>query len=301
MNVNGSSTRMNNMIKKYGVLSAGLFGMIFLLFFIIKQAKKDQPARGEVEIALREVGNQLLLDNGDSTSLIPPVRKLDQSTYELTFESELSIVPDSLVTTLGTAMSRIGLPADYLVQVQIGGTDETAYGYKISSVPEESLIPCIGRALPLRHYAITINFIDHRTEETLLANITEPFVFLGIFSVLLILGLVSLAGRNLLKTSSTSTRLGQIKFDSQSRKLSLKDTEIELSETETELLSLLAQKTNQVITRDELLKEVWENKGVVVSRSLDTFISRLRKKLALDRNISIRNFRGKGYMLEIQD
>jgi DNA-binding response OmpR family regulator len=56
---------------------------------------------------------------------------------------------------------------------------------------------------------------------------------------------------------------------------------------------------NEVIERSRLQKEIWEDEGVIVGRSLDMFISKLRKKLEPDPNISIVVIRGKGYKLEI--
>jgi DNA-binding response OmpR family regulator len=75
--------------------------------------------------------------------------------------------------------------------------------------------------------------------------------------------------------------------------------EIDLSKKECELLSIFIEKPNEIIKRDELIKRVWEDNGVVVGRSLDTFISKLRKKLQDDTSIKISNVHGVGYKLEI--
>ncbi|RYG36157.1 MAG: winged helix family transcriptional regulator, partial [Chitinophagaceae bacterium] len=56
---------------------------------------------------------------------------------------------------------------------------------------------------------------------------------------------------------------------------------------------------NETISRDTLQKEVWENEGVIVTRSLDVFVSKLRKKLEADENVKIINIHGKGYRLEV--
>ena len=53
------------------------------------------------------------------------------------------------------------------------------------------------------------------------------------------------------------------------------------------------------LRRCRLQKEIWEDEGVMVGRSLDVFISKLRKKLELDPNVNIVVIRGKGYKLEI--
>jgi DNA-binding response OmpR family regulator len=74
---------------------------------------------------------------------------------------------------------------------------------------------------------------------------------------------------------------------------------IELTGTETRVLLIFAASPNETIERSRLQKEIWEDEGVIVGRSLDMFISKLRKKLELDPNIKIVVIRGKGYKLEI--
>ena len=72
-----------------------------------------------------------------------------------------------------------------------------------------------------------------------------------------------------------------------------------LSKKECELLYIFSQKPNEIITRDELTKKVWEDHGVFVGRSLDTYISKLRKLIKEDPNLKITNIHGVGYSLEI--
>jgi DNA-binding response OmpR family regulator len=88
-------------------------------------------------------------------------------------------------------------------------------------------------------------------------------------------------------------------FDSASRKLVLNGKTIDLTVTETRVLRFFALSPNETIERSRLQKEIWEDEGVIVGRSLDMFISKLRKKLEFDPNIKIVVIRGKGYKLEI--
>ena len=74
---------------------------------------------------------------------------------------------------------------------------------------------------------------------------------------------------------------------------------IGLTRTETRVLGIFALSPNEIIERSRLQKEIWEDEGVIVGRSLDMFISKLRKKLEPDPNIKIAVIRGKGYKLEI--
>jgi DNA-binding response OmpR family regulator len=74
---------------------------------------------------------------------------------------------------------------------------------------------------------------------------------------------------------------------------------IELTAKENKLLLIFARSPNTVIERGRLQKEIWEDEGVIVGRSLDMFISKLRKKLEGDLSIQLINIHGKGYKLEV--
>ncbi|MCZ4223450.1 winged helix-turn-helix domain-containing protein [Pedobacter rhodius] len=88
-------------------------------------------------------------------------------------------------------------------------------------------------------------------------------------------------------------------FDANNRKLIQNGNTTDLTGTETRILLIFALSPNETIARSRLQKEVWEDEGVIVGRSLDMFISKLRKKLEADPNIKIVVVRGKGYKLEV--
>src|SRR5690606_439857 len=93
--------------------------------------------------------------------------------------------------------------------------------------------------------------------------------------------------------------LGSMSFDTEARKLMMNGKTIELTRTETRVLRIFALSPNETIERSRLQKEIWEDEGVIVGRSLDMFISKLRKKLEPDPAVKIVVIRGKGYKLEI--
>ena len=93
--------------------------------------------------------------------------------------------------------------------------------------------------------------------------------------------------------------LGEVLFDIKNRKLIINEKSIDLTGTETRIVLIFAFSPNEIIGRSRLQKEIWEDDGVIVGRSLDMFISKLRKKLEYDQNIKIVVIRGKGYKLEI--
>lgn len=92
--------------------------------------------------------------------------------------------------------------------------------------------------------------------------------------------------------------LGKFLFDAKGQRLLLQSQEISLTDKECKVLELLHKNFGELIPRDTLMQEVWINEGVITGRSLDMFISKLRKKLSADPDLRITNLHGKGYKLE---
>ena len=99
--------------------------------------------------------------------------------------------------------------------------------------------------------------------------------------------------------STSIFTLGSMSFDAEMRKFMINGKTTDLTKTETRVLRIFALTPNKAIERSRLQKEIWEDKGVIVGRSLDMFISKLRKKLEPDPTIKIAVISGKGYKLEI--
>lgn len=108
---------------------------------------------------------------------------------------------------------------------------------------------------------------------------------------------------NLLNRSNTSKKeqlaqIGVYKFDFQKQTLQYQNTDmVSLTHREAQLLFYLLQHKNQVLERSFVLKELWGNDDFFNARSMDVFITKLRKKLKLDPSIQIVNVRGFGYKL----
>ncbi len=93
--------------------------------------------------------------------------------------------------------------------------------------------------------------------------------------------------------------IGKYNFDLNNRQLLIGNKKIKLTNKESRLLNMLAQHQNKVVERDVVIKTIWEDEGYLAVRSMDVFISKLRKYLALDPQISICNLHGIGYRLEV--
>ena len=96
-------------------------------------------------------------------------------------------------------------------------------------------------------------------------------------------------------------QLGNYIFDSGNQELRIADKRISLTTKEVELLRVLYNHKNQLVTRETALKSVWGINDYFIGRSMDVFITKLRKYLKLDPNISIVNVHGTGFRLEVKE
>lgn len=97
----------------------------------------------------------------------------------------------------------------------------------------------------------------------------------------------------------TTFEIGEYFFDYMSQVIKRKGEQQKLSTKEAELLRMLCLKKNDVLTREEALLKIWRDDNYFNGRSMDVFLSKLRKYLKEDPNVEIVNVHGKGYKLLI--
>lgn len=279
-----------------GVLSLLLF--IATLCLALGMTDRDDFDIARREVLLRRVGHELLLQSGDSTSRLLPVEKIAENEYQIRFEHDLTFKPDSLVNTTRRLLGNDPLAQGYVVKVLNCGNSSIAYGYAIAENKKDDIVACLGREQPRACYMINIKFKP--TE----INIAKNSYLLGGLPFLAFIGFIFLRSVKSRSVSPKRTRIkaftfGSVLFDAEQRQLIINKEITELTRTETRLLLIFAQSPNETIARSRLQKEIWEDEGVIVGRSLDMFISKLRKKLEADPNINLVVVRGKGYKLEV--
>ncbi len=93
-------------------------------------------------------------------------------------------------------------------------------------------------------------------------------------------------------------QIGSYHFDFKNLKLHHPSGDKNLTEKEAHVLKLLCENRTRILKREEILKTVWGQDDYFMGRSLDVFISRLRKSLKEDRHIQITNFHGVGFKME---
>lgn len=98
-------------------------------------------------------------------------------------------------------------------------------------------------------------------------------------------------------SDQTIFQIGKFSFDARKQILSHDEIEVKLTTKESELLRLLASNANKVLERNYALKAIWVDDNYFNARSMDVYITKLRKHLKNDEKVEIINVHGKGYKL----
>lgn len=283
--------------------SLGIRGIVALLALFIVfvltglELMKSGPAGPpmldqQLELAVRGIGDQLLRLAGDHETPVPPVERLENGTLRLSFKNNLGIQPDSL-SKLSLSKIPEQLASHMMVNVKEVASDKVVYAFEIDYGGEHN-IPCLGRALAAGNYRIDFQFY----QQTGLASEYQ-------------LSMISVAGFALiffaftgLKKETTDSEnehtVGGFIIDDDKSCLRFNNEEIQLTRKELSLISILFENVGKLVSRDFLVEQIWSKEGVVTGRSLDMFISRLRKKLSVNPQVKITNQHGKGYMLVVE-
>jgi hypothetical protein len=285
---------------------------IFLLAAFVTDKSEGEAISKRVNIAIRAIGHDLLLRSGDSTSLVRPVIEKSNGVFLLEFENEFVFQPDTLVAIVQRSLAKTDL-SHYTVTVQECQRPAIVYGFEINP-PDNSIVACRGRIQPKACYKIEIAFADF-------PDATVPYLPIGIAlgSIPIVFAFI-LIGRNFTRLpdrqGSAKSKpmprqhahvenvgkgliIGRFVFDSTNQSLRIGEETILLTDKECKILVLLNRNIGQITLREDLIQDVWTDEGVITGRSLDMFISKLRKKLSADPSLRITNIHGKGYRLEI--
>lgn len=279
-----------------------LFGSSVLMLLLISAlafiSKKHETPEKHLEVVLRNVGHQLLLTAKDSTSRVLPVKKVNEGTYQVSFQNDFSFVSDTLINLVQREFKKNALPTEYIVSLKNCKKNETVFAFEINSQTGD-LKACRGRKLEVGCYVVEIDFLKK-----------DQFNFYWLLLLIIPLGLAGLYVKNKFRKKEEQEpiadttdyiQLASFQFYADSNVLKRDDNTIPLSEKETKALKIFAENINQIVDREKLMKEIWEDKGIVViSRNVDVLVSKLRKKLSDDSSIKFINVPGRGYKFFIE-
>lgn len=287
-----------------------IYVLAFAGLLLMPYNSQGQDALNEkhMEVTLRMIGHQVLLSAGDSTSRVLPIIE-DEGQYRIQFESELAIVPDDLVTIVKRVVSESSIASSYIVEVEECTSMEVVYSFELSALNQSDMAPCRSRSLPNSCYSLLFTSLEggQAKAESVVVLSNGLFAKSGSHSSMIALFVLLFGGglffiwkkRRKSPIDPNLIVLGNYHFDKRNTALLIQDQTIELTGKEAELLLLLYKDANTTVEREFILKKVWGDDGDYVGRTLDVFISKLRKKLEFDAKVKILNIRGVGYKLVV--
>jgi DNA-binding response OmpR family regulator len=118
--------------------------------------------------------------------------------------------------------------------------------------------------------------------------------------VLRLTNILKRASKKTIETATNNIQIGLYLFDTKRLELRTDNSKQQLTEKEAALLTFLYQNKNQLLKREEILRSVWHNEDYFSGRSMDVYISKLRKYFADDKTISIESIRNIGLEFKIK-
>ncbi|MEM7374535.1 MAG: winged helix-turn-helix domain-containing protein [Bacteroidota bacterium] len=289
----------------------------FLLAPSISQAHDIQNEQ-QLEVVLRMIGHQVLLNSGDSVSRVLPIEK-EEDRYRILFDTEFAFDPGELALTVEDVIRTAGMNLNYFMAVHACETGEVVHSYRMYIQDQGNMTPCIGRKVPKSCYQLLFTLVE-TSETNASPSISSAFhvsgtdpsegsqskskqlnyiSILGLFMLIIMGCVVFWKKRSQPHIDTNLIPLGEFHFDKRNSELVMRDERIELTSKEADLLLLLHNDVNSTIEREVILNRVWGDEGSYVGRTLDVFISKLRKKLEADPSVKIVNIRGVGYKLVV--
>lgn len=295
------------MKKSFMLFGSSIMVIAVLIAAVAFSNKKNDIPSNHLEVVLRDIGHQLLLSAKDSSSRVLPVKKLNDHTYQISFQNDFGFISDSLINLVQRTFQKNALAKDYIVSLRNCKQKETVFAFEINSHTDD-LTPCRGRKLEVGCYVIEIDLLKK-----------DQFNFFWLLLLIIPLGVVGFYVNNTFRKKEVQEvqeekeekesiagnndyiQLGSFQFYTDNNVLKSEHTTIQLSEKETKALKIFAENINQIVEREKLMKEIWEDEGIVViSRNVDVLVSKLRKKLSDDNSIKFINVHGRGYKFIIE-
>ncbi len=284
---------------------------------------QQRQASERINLALRRTTHLLLTLAGDSTSKIAPVKQTNDNSYLVRLEYPFNY--DSLPTFLQSSFDFYDIKEKYDVAVRNCSHAELVLGYSSADFQQNQTIPCGGRTREEGCLNFSVTF---RGPSVFLLNDKKmgisPYFWLCLGG-LLTLAIGSMAyffypfskqkqstsqdiSQDILSLTPTHEpkkaaethliHVGKTVFDTRKQTLLIDTIEQKLTFQEAQLLQLFCEYKNELLERDFILKTVWGDDGVLITRSVDVFVSRLRKLLKADETVKIVNVHNRGYRFD---
>lgn len=257
--------------------------------------RPDLPSSDRVNLALRHTADGLLRQAGDSTSRIPVIEHPSDGVWQILVDQSFRY--EDLPALLQASLDIQGIDQAYNVAVRRCEDQTIDLGYHQVDFLDDSLVACQGREFSQECHVIEVAFLQ--SDPVPAERKRVSWLFWLIAGGLLGYGFFRWRKRSTPPADPTNElAFGQCRLDVAGLSLTVGGQRLSLTFREAKLLHLFASHPDTVLEREDILQQVWADEGVLVGRSLDMFVSRLRKKLAGDDTVSIVAVHGIGYRLE---
>ena len=286
--------------------------LIASLLFICSSIQAQNPIKEQqLRLSLRMIGHRVLLNSGDSISRVLPIEKIGGQ-YKISFSNKFSFNGEELVIAVDETFREAEINVSYLLEVKDSIGIQTIYSYQKGEIDSTDFIPCQTREQPYANFSIYLTLINlqNPAEPDSLSSGNKDIFGLSRFTIIVSV-IIMFTAFSLLFFGFWKRRknfngkhliaIGEYNFNPLNAELTLNNKPVELTSKESDLLILLNENLNETIERDAILEKVWGDQGDYVGRTLDVFISKLRKRLENDVRIKIINVRGVGYKLVINE
>ena len=285
-------------MKPFTLIGSSTMILVIMITAVAFISKKDEIPDKHLEVVLRDLGHRLLLSAKDSTSRVMPIKKINENRYQISFQNDFGFISDTLINLVQREFQENAPATDYIVNLRKCKQNETVFAFEINN-KKGDLTPCRGRKLEVGCYVIEIDLLQK-----------PAFNFLWLLLLIIPLALAGFYVKNRFRKKEGQESIadttgyipvGSFRFYPDNNVLKTENSTITLSEKETKALKIFAENSNQIVERETLMKEIWEDKGIVViSRNVDVLVSKLRKKLSDDSSIKFINVPGRGYKFIIE-
>jgi hypothetical protein len=273
--------------------------MLFLHFFAQSTSESPETISTKINLAIRQTIHNLHKIAEDSTSLIFPVEQVSENTHRI--EIEKCINYDTLPTVLDAALKDFNIDQKYMVSIEDCEEEKILLGYNLLAF-EKNEVACRGREISNDCSVLKVTFDEVKKGSMLYLPVAFLSFIIGGIGLFVSVRTFEKQKNEVqsTKTEPASIQIGNSFFQTQNLTIQVNGKAKRLTFRESKLLEYLAMRPNQVLKREDIQDHVWNDEGIIVGRSLDVFISRLRKILKEDDTLAIKNIHGVGYRLEIR-
>lgn len=262
------------------------------------QTAESSQKSDNINLALRQTGHLLYESCGDTHSQIPAVEQVSETEFMLRLENGFDY--DTLPAILDGALNNFGISDAYIVSILTCESKNIILGYNDLSFNNQ-VVACSSREQDELCKIIKFQIREEKPVESKAGYSMFWLLLVGVIPLIVFFINRDKVPVELITAEVTNDNLlivGNSTFDPRSLLFSIEGSSKVLTFREGKLIEYLIRHKNEILKRQDIQDHVWEDEGVIVGRSLDVFISRLRKIIKEDSTLAIKNIHGVGYRLE---